>query len=237
MRRGGFSPLTWLAQMLRAPELHGQDKARLVGAAMLRYARADGSNAHPGRVRLAADLNVSTNTIDRALQRLVAAGWLVRVQSGSTSSIRNWADVYELRTPSTTVSARPVPDEPPPASIEHGRPSHSYQSPDPWGQSPNPLGQFPNDADHSPQPWAPNCLSPSAFSHLSDSGESGPPSGGHEIAPPSDAELEVEDIDQISAQVDCFEGYEESTAQGMLLSGSHPKAVLNMIRAQREGRR
>jgi hypothetical protein len=208
MSRPGFSPLTWLADMLRAPELRRQDKARLVAAAMLKYARADGTNAHPGRARLAEDLGISVNTVDRALRRLIEAGWLVRTHSGSTGPRRNWADVYRLTVPSGVVS----------------------------DQSPHQRHQSPNDVDQSPQFWGPNCLSSSTSIHLSDSTESGPPDGGREQPWYGEFLDPDEELEWLSDEIGAFEGYEESTAQGMLSSGSHPMAILNTLRARRDGR-
>lgn len=208
MSRPGFSPLTWLAAMLRSSDLSGQDKARLVAAAMLKYARADGTNAHPGRARLAEDLDLSVNTVDRALRRLVDAGWLVRTQSGSTSPRRNWADVYRLTVPPSSVS----------------------------DQSPSQRDQSPNDVDQSPQLWEPSCLSSSTSIHLSDSIESGPPDSGGEQPWYGELLNLDEQLEWLSGEIGAFEGYEESTAQGMLSSGSHPMAVLNTLQAGRDGR-
>lgn len=208
MRRPGFSPLTWLADMLRAPELRKQDKARLVAAAMLKYARADGTNAHPGRARLAEDLDLSVNTVDRALRLLIDVGWIVRTQSGSTSPRRNWADVYRLAVPSGVVS----------------------------DQSPGQRDQSPNDVDQSPQPWDPNCLYSSTSIHLSDSIESGPSDSGGEQPWYGELLDPDEKLEWLAGQIGAFEGYEESTAQGMLSSGSHPMAVLNALQAHRDGR-
>lgn len=207
MARPGFSPLTWLAAMIRSPELFGQDKARLVAAAMLKYARADGTNAHPGRARLAEDLDLSVNTVDRALRRLIDAGWLVRTQSGSTGPRRKWADVYQLTVPPGLVS----------------------------DQSPSQRNQSPNGVDQSPQLWGPNCLYPSASIHLSDSTESGPP-GGRDQPWDGELLDPDEQLEWLSDEIGAFEGYEESTVRGMLSSGSHGMAVLNTLQARRNGR-
>lgn len=206
MRRPGFSPLTWLADMLRAPELRRKDKARLVAAAMVKYARADGTNAHPGRARLAEDLGLSVSTVDRALLSLTEAGWIVRTQSGSTGPRRRWADVYRLTVPT-------------------GR-----------DQSPSGHDQSANDVDQSPKLWGPNCLSSSTSMHLSDSTESGPPAGGRERPWYREFLDRDEELEWLSDEIGAFEGYEESTAQGMLSSGSHPMAVLNTLQARRDER-
>lgn len=232
MKRTDFSPLTWLAGVIRAPELHGQDKARLVAAAILKYARANGGNAHPGRALLAEDLDISVNTVDRALRRLVDAGWLVRVQSGSTAPRRNYADVYQLTVP--IAPPEPAPSrsrEILPVVIGSGQPAVHDQSPNWWDHSPN-------DADQSPKPWVPNCLSPSVPIHLSDSDESGPPVRADNLTSgDEDPGLDVDEpLEWVANQVIGFEGYEESTARGMLIGGSNRIAVRNKLLAQREGR-
>ena len=102
-------------------------------------------------------------------------------------------------------------------------------------QSPGQRDQSPKDVDQSPQPWDPNCLYASTSIHLSDSAESGPPDDGRESLVDGD-HLDLDELlERLSVEMGSFEGYEASTAEGMLRSGSHPVAVLNKLRAQRSG--
>src|SRR4051812_15185070 len=62
------------------PALRGHDKAKLLAAALLEYAR-DKPSCFPSNRRLAEDLGCSPRTVQLALAALQRAGW-IRVEQG-----------------------------------------------------------------------------------------------------------------------------------------------------------
>src|SRR3954471_11635759 len=80
----GCRPFAALPHDLRKdPALRGHDKAILLAAALLEYAR-DKPSCWPSNRRLAEDLGCSPRTVQLALAALRSAGW-VRVEMGADS--------------------------------------------------------------------------------------------------------------------------------------------------------
>lgn len=81
------------------------------------YAEPDGTNAHPGRARIAQHIRtpkgepINEKTVRRALETGCTAGYIRRTRRGRKGLHRNDADVYELTFPEDPL---PFPDEPPP---------------------------------------------------------------------------------------------------------------------------
>jgi hypothetical protein len=78
---------------------------KLVGLMLATYANKDGSNAHPGEDRLAADCGLT----ERAVRGHLAAlrddlGLIERTYRGSQSGRRKLADEYALRVPADVVA-------------------------------------------------------------------------------------------------------------------------------------
>lgn len=75
---------------------------KLVAAFLASYADfADGSNAHPGRERLADETGLSVRSVERHLSTLVRDGWIRRTAQGGGrgGSPRHAADAYQLVVP------------------------------------------------------------------------------------------------------------------------------------------
>src|SRR4051812_44222961 len=80
--RGKLAPFAALPHDLRKdPALRGHDKAILLAAALLEYAR-DKPSCWPSNRRLAEDLGCSSRTVQLALAALRNAGW-IRVEHGA----------------------------------------------------------------------------------------------------------------------------------------------------------
>lgn len=77
---------------------------KTVALMLATYADADGSNAHPGLDRLAADCESDERTIRRNLTHLVELGLLVRTFSGSRAGRRQLADCYALTMPANVIA-------------------------------------------------------------------------------------------------------------------------------------
>ena len=82
---------------------------KITGERLSRHADwGSGERAHPGRELLAAEIGMSTDTVDRALKALCAAGWITRtILSGGR---RGYADEYALADPLNTTTPQIDPD-------------------------------------------------------------------------------------------------------------------------------
>lgn len=71
-----------------------------VAQAVVSYTNKDGSKAHPGNERLAADLSCTTKTVQRALRWLRTEGWLQLDQpAGQPGKSRKLAQEWSLTIP------------------------------------------------------------------------------------------------------------------------------------------
>jgi hypothetical protein len=83
-------------------EIRGWLPYRLYGLALMlaTYGDKDGQSCHPGELRLADSLMVSTRTVREGLGWLDAQGWITReFQGGKAGSRRGYADIYRLTMP------------------------------------------------------------------------------------------------------------------------------------------
>lgn len=89
--------------------------AKAVAVVLSTYSNLDGSNIFPGRLRLAAVLEKSPSTVDRALKLLRDIGLIERVSEGSYYGRRAVADRYRLTIPSDLLEVVELldPDEMP----------------------------------------------------------------------------------------------------------------------------
>jgi hypothetical protein len=96
----------WLGKLMASSMTPAQ---KIVGERLSKHADWDsGERAHPGRELLAAEIGMSTDTVDRALKALCAAGWITRtVLSGGR---RGYADAYALADPLNTTTPQIDPD-------------------------------------------------------------------------------------------------------------------------------
>lgn len=87
--------------------------AKAVAIVLSTYSNLDGSNIYPGRLRLAAVLEKSPSTVDRALRQLRDLGLIERVSEGRSGGRRAVADRYRLTIPSDLLDVVPMldPDE------------------------------------------------------------------------------------------------------------------------------
>lgn len=90
------------------------------------YGNADGTNCHPGIMRLAEDLGSSPSTIKRSLAWLDEHGWISRTARGSRKL--GHADTYQVSIPAPyAVTAGWWPDDDSPQWME--RPSQRPNRP------------------------------------------------------------------------------------------------------------
>ena len=223
----GVNVFRWLDAVSAAPELIGKDKAIRVAVRLLVRADGNGRRAFPGRKRLAQEVGVSVGTVDTALRLLRDLGWIVRVEKGSTGAKRNYADVYDLAFPVSHSAVRGS------QNAESDQSNGFDQSQSWWDQSQSPVDQSQFPADQSQPrllPTYPSTPTPSITApvskNLSEADASGAP------APDMDDWFDRA-FDWIEDQVEGFDGFEASTATGMLNSGSHPKTVVNTLRKRR----
>lgn len=94
-----------------------------VAQALVSYTNRDGSNAHPGNERLAADLGCTTKTIQRALKWLRDEGWLRLDQPANMPDRgRKLAQEWSLTVPEQWTSQTPTGDtgvHPPDPDLHH----------------------------------------------------------------------------------------------------------------------
>lgn len=95
-RPGVADTFEWHRRFMRSTH---DTTTKAVGSLLLTYADPDGTSVFPGRSRIAADLNMSVSTADRALKTLRGAGWIARVRRGTSNGK---ADEYRLRMPTAT---------------------------------------------------------------------------------------------------------------------------------------
>jgi len=100
-----------------------------VAQAVASYTNKDGSKAHPGNERLAADLGCTTKTIQRSLNWLRAEGWLrLDQQANRPQQGRRIAQEWSLTTPEQWTSSTPTVDtgvHPPDPDLHHADSSES----------------------------------------------------------------------------------------------------------------
>lgn len=72
---------------------------KLVGLLLAMYANADGSNAHPGRRRLAAWSQMTERAIEQHLTTLRNLGLIERIEKGHGNRFYRRADCYRLTVP------------------------------------------------------------------------------------------------------------------------------------------
>jgi hypothetical protein len=90
------TPLPWLRAVRRTKMPLARKGLAL---ALATYANKDGTNAHPGEARLAADCGINEQSVRRHLAALRDAGLIVRTFRASTTGKRNMADSYDLTVP------------------------------------------------------------------------------------------------------------------------------------------
>lgn len=211
------------------------------------HSNKDGSNAHPGEKRLAADLGVTTRTIRTALTKLDSHGWIKRTHNGGKSgSRRGLADCYQLTIPAPLavfldcwgddgaqwmewrkdVEGRPWRLRPPEISrTTTGNLTYDHRK---------------SDVDHRKPTSAHQGSNHQGRSHHSASLEAGSTIADAMRLSPTEEEQrfhddEEPDLDRIEAGLGGFDGYETSTAYGMASNGVHSAAIVNTIQARRRG--
>lgn len=87
--------------------------AKAVAITLSTYADPDGTRIFPGRQRLAAVMEKSPSTVDRALKQLRVIGLIERVSEGRSAGRRALADAYRLTIPEDILEVVPMldPDE------------------------------------------------------------------------------------------------------------------------------
>jgi hypothetical protein len=90
------TPLPWL-RAVRRTKMPLPRKG--LALALATYANRDGTNAHPGVARLAADCGINEQSVRRHLKALRDAGLIVRTFRASTTGKKNMADSYDLTVP------------------------------------------------------------------------------------------------------------------------------------------
>lgn len=99
------SRFVWEKAIRRAKLGTGKNGASTlaVAFAVATFANADGTSIHPGVALVAAGLGLSARTVDRALSRLKAEGYLTKVREGNSRA--GLADEYRLSLPVHTTAA------------------------------------------------------------------------------------------------------------------------------------
>ena len=112
--------LNWLEAVATDPDMRGAPLAVAVVLAT-RYLNNQSQMAWPGIKRLAADLGVHRRNVQRALDDLVAGGWLTRHRGGRVDG-RNWANEYRIKGGVHATLSGAVHQPPPGRSMSlHGR--------------------------------------------------------------------------------------------------------------------
>jgi hypothetical protein len=89
---------------IRRIEMHPTRK--LIAMMLATYANKDGTNAHPGETRLAADCCIDVRSVRRHLAALRDLGLIVRTTVASTKGKRGVADSYDLTVPPSSTNHR-----------------------------------------------------------------------------------------------------------------------------------
>lgn len=131
-----FSKLDWQETILRGAGKDLTHAEMRILMTMSTYADSkDGGRIHPGKKRLAADINCSRTTLDEGIRNLVERGYLRLVQAGGNQVRRGFANVYQLSYPRWVIEG----DTSPPTT-----------GPLQFPQDPQSVDQAPQSLDTSP---------------------------------------------------------------------------------------
>ncbi|WP_258933246.1 helix-turn-helix domain-containing protein [Nesterenkonia pannonica] len=75
--------------------------------AIASYTDSNGSNAHPGKERLAANTGIHIKNLRRHLKALEESGWIMVEEAGGNARFKGAATVYQLTTPQRGVIVIP----------------------------------------------------------------------------------------------------------------------------------
>ncbi len=222
-----FSKLQWQKE-LRGHALSATEY--LVLSTIATYTDATGTGAHPGWSRLAADTSLDARTIKRAVKVLLAGRYLEQTAEGGNQYSKGRANEYALL-PASLAFGAPAP--------EGGHPVSPFDD-EPDGPARGALGaaRGTSGAVEGVQPVSPHQITTSGPSIIPPPSETGASPDALRIPTSSgpsrpDWSLMSEDFESLSEWLDAELGdgnWDNSTAEGMWLGESHPKAIRNKLR-------
>lgn len=229
-----FSKLTWHKKTRGADLSHAEYRVLMI---LFSYSDEKGRNIRPGKDRIVKESRASEPTVRKALHELIRTGWIVLTEEGGNQHGKGKANVYALSTPverlgrtdtddtdGATVDAKGV------NGFDEG--GNSFSSRDQMVYSPSDQssdhvsdqegsrrGLLPIDARSNPA-WKPR---PDVVERYNESRnfEDLNESEQHEI------------FDYLETELGGWDGYEHSTAEGMLSSRQRTYAILSKIRNER----
>lgn len=197
------SKLTWLTSLRGADLTHGEFRVLTI---LGTYSSGDGTNAHPGISRLAADCVMTERHVQRVLRALVGKGAIRETALGGNAVRKGWASVYAVNLKGDIRDSKgDIPD-----SKGDIRDEEAASNVTPSG------------------PYIRSCRSGPIDQTLS-SGE------GPSPATALDADDFAPIREWLEAQLGDFDSFEESIALGMWGNGSNRIAILNKISKDRRG--